>query len=119
MTHRQNILVVDDERPIRGLIRLVLEDGHYEVRVAANGREAMREIEARVPNLILLDVTMPVRTGWEVMDELRRREIKVPIVIMTAGHWARIEAERNGAEAWLSKPFDIDQLLEVVERLAA
>src|SRR5688572_23736737 len=103
-TDSPKVLVVDDERAITGFIRLVLEEDRYCVRTAVNGRDALHSIELEEPDVLLLDLSMPVMTGWELLEELRQRHMRIPTVIMTAGYRAAVEAERNGADAYLAKP---------------
>lgn len=117
MSH--HILVVDDDPGIREIIRAVLEDEGLTVETASNGREALDEIARQRPRLVLLDLQMPLMTGWEVLSQLREANVDVPIVFMTAGYRAQAEAARCGADGYLAKPFDINQIIDVVERYAA
>jgi CheY-like chemotaxis protein len=110
------ILVVDDQADIRDIVALVLSDEGYAVQTAANGQEALDSIRQQPPSLVLLDLQMPVMTGWDVVDKLRAEGLPVPVVFMSAGIIARAEAERVGVAGYLSKPFDLDDLLGVVER---
>jgi DNA-binding response OmpR family regulator len=111
------VLVVDDEPGIRAVLAELLIDEGYRVVVAQDGVEALRQIGDVSPDLVLLDLNMPKLTGWEVVERLRALAITLPIVIMTAGQSATIEAARLGAAAALPKPFAIDDVLTTVERL--
>jgi DNA-binding response OmpR family regulator len=113
------VLVVDDEPGIRAVLAELLIDEGYRVVVAQDGVEALRQIGDVSPDLVLLDLNMPKLTGWEVVERLRALAITLPIVIMTAGQSATIEAARLGAAAALPKPFAIDDVLTTVERLVS
>lgn len=110
------VLVVDDDEAIREVVQETLELEGFHVRTATNGREALDEISRFAPLLVLLDMRMPVLSGWDVARELQQRRVAVPIVVMTAaqdaGRWAR---EINAA-GYLAKPFDIGDLIDTVER---
>jgi CheY-like chemotaxis protein len=73
-------------------------------------------IERERPRLILLDLRMPHMDGWELARELRARRAAIPIVVVTAAQNARQWAEDVGAEAYLAKPFDLEELLAIVQR---
>src|SRR5438093_742448 len=77
------ILVVDDEADIRTVIRMCLEGEGYRVKVAGDGRAALEAILAERPAAVLLDLNMPRMSGWELFDELRAREIAVPVLFMS------------------------------------
>jgi CheY-like chemotaxis protein len=111
-----HVLVVDDDTDIRRTIADILESEGYSVALAANGRDALDRIEEHEPALILLDLQMPVMTGWEVLSHLRAHSIRIPVVFMTAGFRAQTEAERHQAEGHLRKPFEMDELLDLVAR---
>ncbi|HTE84767.1 MAG TPA: response regulator, partial [Dehalococcoidia bacterium] len=115
-----SILVVDDDPGIVGFLELALIDEGYAVRVAANGREALKQIAEFCPNLILLDMNMPVMDGWEFCQRLRSRgtvEGSIPIVVMTAARDAADRSRDVGAQAFLGKPFDLDHLFRVISSL--
>jgi two-component system response regulator MprA len=111
------VLVVDDDAAIRRMVSQALAFEGYEVETAADGAEAVAAIARARPALVLLDMRMPVLDGWGVVRELRARSIDVPIVVMTAARDAPAWAEDVGATAHLAKPFDLDDLFAVVERL--
>lgn len=111
------ILVVDDDDAIREFVRQALEFEGYGVETAGDGAEAIAAIERDRPSLVLLDMRMPVLDGWGVVRTLRERSIQLPVVVMTAAQDARRWADEVGAVAHLAKPFDIDDLFRVVDRL--
>ena len=110
------VLIVDDDPAIRALIAAVLEDDGFGVVTAANGREALACIAQLLPALVLLDLQMPVMSGWELLAHLRADQVAVPVVFMTAGYRAQAEAERHHADGYLAKPFELAELVAVVER---
>ena len=111
-----HVLVVDDDIDIRQTIAEILQSEGYSVATAGNGEAALTRIAERMPALILLDLQMPVMSGWEVLSHLRERSIPIPVVFMTAGYRAQTEAERHRAEGHLGKPFEMDDLLGLVAR---
>ena len=114
---RACVLVVDDDPGIRGFLEVTLRAEGYDVDIASDGRAALDCIGARRPDVVLLDLAMPVMNGWQVHDHLRDEGIDVPVVYMTAGYSARAEAEAHQADGYLEKPFNVDDLLRIVARL--
>jgi CheY-like chemotaxis protein len=112
-----SILVVDDDPSILAVVTEILDLEGYPVRTAANGAEALRAVEESPPALVLLDMRMPVLDGWGFADALRARGVDLPIVVMTAAQDARRWSEEIGAHGYLAKPFELPDLLSVVERL--
>jgi two-component system, OmpR family, response regulator MprA len=112
------ILVVDDERPIRESLRAVLENEGYAVVVAANGVEALELLPRERPDLILMDVMMPEMDGRETLERIRDGGYlhDVRIVMMSAATDPRLLDSRNEV-TFLSKPFELDQLLGVIARV--
>ena len=110
------ILVVDDDYAIRMAVAEILEFEGYSVATAANGAEALEAIERQKPSLVLLDMRMPVLDGWGFARELRARGVRLPILVMTAARSASRWAEEIGAQGYLAKPFDLPDLLRVVEQ---
>lgn len=111
-----HVLVVDDDASIVNTVSAVLGDEGYDVATASNGQLALRHLEDQVPALVLLDMRMPVMDGWQFAQEVRRRGLDVPIVVMTAAQDAARWAGEIGADGFVAKPFDIDDLLGAVER---
>ncbi len=114
---RKVVLVVDDEQDILDVATLVLEDEGYAVRTASDGQKALGIVAEQAPDLILLDMRMPVLDGWGFVREYRSRyDHSVPIVVLTAAANAVKRAEEIGAIGFLEKPFDIDALVGIVRR---
>ena len=116
----KRILIVDDDSDIRLILRSALESYGYHCDEASNGLEALEKIEAEEFALILLDYSMPVMNGLEVIRRLGQASgsSRPQIVMMTAhsGHDLRVQALDAGATAVLSKPFDLDHVLLTMER---
>jgi CheY-like chemotaxis protein len=117
------ILVVEDDEAIRGLVSDVLRDDGYTVREASNGIEALEQLRRGKPDLIVLDLMMPVMDGWAFVEECRIKQYceDVPIIVTSASHDLPRTAERLrdfGVRTCLAKPFDVDGLLALVERYA-
>jgi DNA-binding response OmpR family regulator len=113
------ILVVEDDPDLLALVEMILADAGYRVATAPEGRAALACVAREMPALILLDMRMPGMNGWEFAREFRARfGAAAPIVVITAAENARARAEEIGAEGWLAKPFDIDDVLRAVERHA-
>jgi putative two-component system response regulator len=114
---RPHVLVVDDNPAVSGLLRRVLQAEGYEVAVAEDGGEALRQVRLRTPDLVLLDLDLPSLSGEEICRRLKSdpRTRLIPVVIITARDEfrTRIEAWENGADDFLTKPF---HLIEVTVR---
>ena len=113
-----HVLVVDDNEAIREMIQQVLEVEGFRVSTAANGQEALEQIVEQPPAMVLLDLQMPVLDGWQTQARLREVRPELPVVFMTAGNRARVEAEKHHAAGYLAKPFNLVDLLDTVERFA-
>jgi CheY-like chemotaxis protein len=116
-----SILLVDDSDEIRGMVARILEQEGYEVGQAANAREAVSLIDHLRPDLVITDIFMPEGDGFELMREIRDRNPRLPVIVMSGG--AQIPglnfldvADRFGAAVILSKPFRRGQLLDAVNR---
>jgi CheY-like chemotaxis protein len=105
------VLVVDDDAQIRDVVATVLEDGGYHVETASNGPEALRKAEANEPDVVILDVTMPVMGGWAFLAKWRARpaDRRAPVLVISSARDRRTALDR-GAKAYLSKPFDLETL---------
>lgn len=117
----KRLLVVEDSETILLLIRMRLEMAGYEVTAATNGRQALDRLEEARPDLILLDLRMPVMSGVEVLNELRARGDPTPVLVCTAHRdpAEMVDATEAGADDHITKPIDFDVLFEKIERLTA
>lgn len=111
-----HVLVVDDDPNITEAVRDGLEFEGYRVTTARNGAEALREVRDDPPTLILLDMRMPVMSGWEFAAQYRVIDPRAPVVVMTAAANARAWADEIKADAVLPKPFTLDDLMRAVTR---
>jgi CheY-like chemotaxis protein len=112
------VLVVEDDESIARIVAGVLADEGYPVVVARDGAEALERIAAQPPRLILLDMRMPRVNGWEFTAAYRARtDAPAPIVVITAGRDAAQKAREIGADGYVAKPFDIDDVVDIVTRV--
>lgn len=111
------ILVVEDEKPIALLLKVYLERGGYQVQIAPDGDEALLKFCREEPALVLLDLMLPGRSGWEVLAEIRKQS-SCPVIILTARGAVeeRLHGFNQGADDYIPKPFDPE---EVVARVKA
>jgi two-component system chemotaxis response regulator CheY len=113
------ILVVDDDESIGEFVSMALADEGYDVVTALNGATALELIERERPDVILLDMRMPIMDGWEFAR--RYREMTgphAPIIVVTAARDASDRAAQIEADGVLAKPFNLDDLLGLVDRYA-
>jgi CheY-like chemotaxis protein len=117
-----SILIIDDYADNRELLRVMLEQGGYLVREAAGGREGIEMARDAVPDIALVDLSMPGLDGWSVLKELRADERTQSIscaAVSAFADGARARALDYGFDAYLTKPFRRAELLETVEGLLA
>jgi len=116
------VLVVDDDETIRGLITLNLELEGFEVATAVDGLDALAKAAAVQPAVVTLDVMMPRLDGWATAQRLRAdpatADIKVVLLSARAQEADLQRGTRIGVDAYLTKPFDPDDLIDIVRRLA-
>jgi len=117
---KKRVLVVDDDAELVESVRLALVTRGYDVSVAGDGAEALAQIERVRPDLMLLDLVMPRRSGINVLDRMVRGTIRATPVIMMTGtdelkH--RESAALRGVSVFLSKPFPIEELLAEVDTM--
>lgn len=119
----KQILVVEDEHPVARLIEVNLESAGYEVRVAANGAEALAALAEELPALMVLDVVMPQLDGFEVLRHLKSdpETADLPVVMLTArsDEQSIFQGWAEGVHCYMTKPFDPRDLLLLVERMLA
>ncbi len=118
MTH---VLVVDDEPNILLSLEFLMQQAGFEVSTAADGETALERINQNCPDLLLLDISLPGISGFEVLETLRSapRTRRLPIIMLTA-HGREVEKEKGmalGADDYVTKPFSTQQLVERVRQL--
>lgn len=116
---RPKVLIVDDDADLRELMRMILSTEDLDVFDASNGAEALEAVIQHRPALVLLDMTMPVMDGWGFARNLDATGVPRPrIVVVTAAESAAQRAREVNADAWLAKPFEVDELVKCVRRFA-
>ena len=116
----KRILLVDDDYEIIESMRMLLENKGYTVIVARDGNQGLAMAERENPDLLILDMMMPKRSGFLVLEKLRRsRPEPMRIIMITANEGSRHKAyaEMLGVDDYIRKPFAMDRLLESVEKL--
>ena len=108
----RDILVVEDDSNISDLIHMYLVKEGFDVRIAADGGAAIEEFEKKIPDIILLDIMLPVMDGWAVLARIRETS-KVPIIMLTAKGevFDRIQGLEMGADDYIVKPFEMKELI--------
>lgn len=108
-----DILVAEDYPATRSVLRTLLRSAGHTVRFAVNGEEALAQVAQKRPDLLLLDVMMPKRSGYEVLGEIRRTDAALPVILLTAkGDKSDVVLGLGlGSDDYVKKPFDSDELL--------
>lgn len=117
---RQRVLLVDDDHEIVESIRIALESRGYEVLVARDGNQGLAMAEREDPDLVVLDMMMPKRSGFLVLEKLRRtRRVPLRVIMITANEGSRHKAYADmlGVDDYIRKPFAMDRLMDSVKRL--
>jgi len=114
---KPRLLLVDDDPTVREMIGRVLTEAGYIVLLAANGQEALDFAAATEVDLVLLDLNMPVKNGWDTFERLTTANPLLPIIIITARPNQLFPALASGAGALLEKPLDFPTLLETIRTL--
>ena len=120
-TETTSVLVVDDEPQVVWMLTFSLEAEGFATLTARDGVSALAEIREHHPRLVLLDIMMPVMDGWSVLEQLQQLPAadrpRVVVVSARASLRDRAKAAELGADAFVPKPFSVDELLEVLHRL--
>ncbi len=119
MDHQNTILVVEDDRALREGLALNFELHGYQVETAADGEEGLRKAFDLHPDLIVLDIMLPVWSGLDILTELRHHRQDVPVLILSARGTTdnKVEGLNSGADDYLTKPFELPELLARVEAM--
>ena len=114
----RNILVVEDDRNISELIRMYLEKEGFEVRLAYDGGKAVEEYDKQAPDMVLLDIMLPVMDGWAVCAHIREKA-KTPIIMLTAREeeMDKVFGLETGADDYMTKPFSPAELTARIDAL--
>lgn len=116
MGARKKVLIVEDSADIRRLFAIGLNHRGYEVKLAANGAEALDRIETEKPDVILLDLMMPIMDGWEVLERLNPEGGRpcIPVVVISGQAPPPEHFSHQCVAGWLAKPISIEQLAEAI-----
>ena len=117
---KKRVLLVDDDREIVESMRIALEASGYDILVARDGNQGLVMVERDDPDLVILDMMMPKRSGFLVLEKVRRtRPVPLRVIMITANEGSRHKAyaEMLGVDDYIRKPFAMDRLLESVNRL--
>ncbi|WP_286895184.1 MULTISPECIES: response regulator [Sphingobacterium] len=115
----KKIVVCDDETFILNVLELALKNEFREVYLVSKSRELIASVEEIEPDIILLDIEMPWLSGDDILRELRSSEKNrnIPVIMMSASSRGKQIASESGADAFLAKPFELDDLLLLVDKL--
>ena len=119
---KRRVLLVDDDPEIIDAIRYALETRGYQIFIARDGNQGLAMAEREDPDLVILDMMMPKRSGFLVLEKLRRtRDVPVRVIMITANEGSRHKAyaEMLGVDDYIRKPFAMDKLVDSVARLLA
>jgi DNA-binding NtrC family response regulator len=113
-----HILVVDDEPGVQESLRMLLKS-EGEIHIAGDAEAALREVGLQTPDLVLLDLVMPGRSGLDLLADLSERGVRAPVIVLTATNTvnAAVEAMKRGAADFITKPFELDALRIKVRNL--
>jgi CheY-like chemotaxis protein len=120
-TTPKTVLVIDDDDGLQESLEALLEMEGYQVLLARDGIQALEVLKTTRPALILLDLMMPRMNGYELVEQMRQQGYLpgIPIIVLTADVRARQKAAQLGAESFVTKPFELDDLLQQIQRLAS
>ena len=121
MSMRRTVMVVDNDRDIIDLTRMILEGSGYCVMSAGSGSEALRLLEGNHPDLIILDINMPEMDGWQVlrMRKIDRMTSAIPVAMFSIKSEVRdrVQGMQDGAFDYITKPFSCDELVDRVHTI--
>jgi DNA-binding response OmpR family regulator len=117
----RKVLIVDDEPNIVTALEFLLKRSGYEVLLATNGAEALEQVERNRPDVVLMDVMMPIKSGFEVCQRMRERpELSHVKIVMLSAKGSEAEVNKGlslGADLYITKPFSTQELVATINRL--
>ena len=115
-----HVLIVEDDPDILSSLAEALREESFDVETAANGYQALTRLETTMPDVIFLDLMMPLMDGWKFLETARRRfpGLRTPVVLLSAVHNLDEETRRLGVAAALAKPFDLQEVSRLAHRLS-
>jgi DNA-binding response OmpR family regulator len=121
MHGRPKVLIVDDEPDVLLTLRMILEAEGFDPSLAADGETALRRIDEEHPDLVVLDIMMPVLDGWFVLAELAGRTKRPGVVVCSAksSEVDRVRAKELSADEYVTKPFEPDDLVDIIRDVLA
>lgn len=116
-TRMPDVLIADDSEFMRNLLREILEEDHTIVGEVENGVEAVEVYDAERPDLVMMDIVMPIRDGIEATDEIKREDPDANVIMCTSvGQEEKMkEAVRAGADGYITKPFQKPSVIEAID----
>jgi DNA-binding response OmpR family regulator len=118
----KKVLVVDDEPSITDLVSLILTEKGYEVSIANDGKQGLKQFESVEPDLVITDIVMPDMEGIEFIKALVKKKKDIPVIVMSGNIVGRKFLKTAclfGAKAALTKPFTTQELIETIDRILA
>jgi len=119
MSQKAKVLIVDDEPLNVDYLEQALEDANYQIITATNGEEALNKIQSEQPDLVLLDLAMPIMDGFAVLEQVKADQVlrDIPVIIISAEHDSKsvVKGIKQGAEDYLTKPVNADLLVKKVK----
>ena len=121
MKAKKKVLIVEDNSDLRRLYAIGLNQRGFEVKLAANGAEAVDRIEHEAPDILILDLLMPIMNGWEVIQRLERggTTAGIPVIIISGQPEKGDRPLPEKVVAWLSKPVSLDELAAKITEVSA
>ncbi len=116
---KPKLLLIEDDAAIIDILRINFERAGFEVHGCSRSRESLKECLAQLPDAIILDLLMPERSGWKVLEDLKAHPVvkDIPVIICSVGRKKELHdiAREMGAAAFISKPFDVAEMLKLVQ----
>ena len=121
VSEKRRVLIVDDDRDIVTIVSTILGGRGWDIKAAYNGREALEAVTLSKPDIILLDIMMPEMNGIEVLKRIKKIDADARIIMITAfgDVESYLDSMELGAYEYINKPFETDELLEMIDRVAA